>query len=136
MTVVKISLWTTTKVSHMYFIRWFVFVVIEKTFIFYWLIPYFIILFTRKLLTYSNSFYTEYQVIYLLADGDTSLKEWKDWDVLGLYWELIRFLNLLMSFPSLSVKAAVELEKDLLILFSTLLEWFLGFRRLTFSSYS
>ena len=45
-------------------------------------------------------------------------------------------MNLEMSLPNLSVMAAVELENERFILCSTLFEWFLGLRRLTFSSSS
>ena len=69
------------------------------------------------MLTNSNSFYAMLLKKYFWVEGGVSQSEKKDWVVLGLSWELILFLNLLISFPSLSVKAAVELEKDRLILF-------------------
>lgn len=47
----------------------------------------------------------------------------------GRYCELNLSLNLLISLPSLSVRAAVELEKDLLILELILSELFLGLLR-------
>ena len=88
MAVIKISLGATTEISHVFFIRFCNFIVIEETFIFYGFVSDFVVLFTGKMLANSDTFYAEvkFKIPFswrgFLVEGTKWL--WSFWTFLGV----------------------------------------------------
>ena len=127
-TIIEVSFRSSSQISHMNLVRFLDIKVIKKSLIQHRLFANLVVLLSWKMLPNANSSNTRLFSNYLFWEGVSGKLVSTLRAVCGLSWELHLLLNLLIYRLTLSVSAAVELEKDRDIFASIFFEVFRGLR--------